>query len=389
MSATIADDRRFLEPYMRAAWGLKNYWYPALFASELAEGTAKGVRIAGVPVVLRRAGGRVYGLLDRCIHRGVRLSQNPLCLTESSITCWYHGFSYNLADGVLMSIVGAPDDPLIGKVRLRTFPVQEFRGMIFVFVGDEDCDPLPPLTDDLPVPISKDYEFATAHLHDEDCVVRGIHTTVRSNWRLATENGFDPGHALIHRANTIVLALSGGRPQQLAYRPVSEDALRMFEGEGPKGIMNLYGTDKYVPVTENKALNLQSATGKDFKFVGSRTSMYLPGVLMVENFPERGVAHFEWYVPIDDKTHEYWRCIVARCPDAESLARFEFRYKHFYEPLDLRDFNQADVDASEALQEVYERDGWGHETFFSLDAVIVGWRKLVARYNRGIQSPPA
>jgi len=389
MTTTKAsDERRFFEPYLQATWGLKNHWYPVLFSSELADGDVKGVKVCGLPIVLRRAKGKVHALLDRCLHRNAKLSHKPMCLTEETITCWFHGFSYNLEDGKLMSIVGAPDDELIGKVKLRTFPSQEFRGMIFVFVGDEDYSPVPPLEHDLPVPVSKDYEYATAHILDDDAVVLGIHTTVRCNWRLATENGFDPGHALIHRENAIVLALSGNRQQQLAYRPVSEDAFRIFDGEGPKGIMNLYGTDKYVPVMENKALNIHSATGTEFKFTGSRTSMYMPGVLMVENFPDRGVAHFEWYVPIDDKTHEYWRCIIARCPTAEDRKKFEFRFKHFYEPLALRDFNQADVDASESLQEAYEEGGWDKEMLFTLDAVLVGWRRLVSRHNRGIASPP-
>ena len=389
MSVTVQKtDRRLYEPYLRAKWGLKNHWYPALFGVELPEGGVKGVEIAGVPILLRRIKGRLYALHDRCLHRGVKLSHKPTCLTDDTITCWFHGFSYNLSDGVLMSIVGSPDDELIGKHRLRTFPVQEFRGMIFVFFGDEDYQPIPPLSDDLPVRPPKNEAHSAAHPLDEDAVILGIHTTVRCNWRLATENGFDPGHALVHRDNALVHALAGQRPQQLAYRPVSDDAFKVFEGDGPKGIMNMYGSDKYIPVTENKALNLRSATGTDFKFVGSRTSMYLPGVLMVENFPDPKVTHMEWYVPIDDKNHEYWRCIVANCPDESARERFTYRYQNFYEPLDLRDFNNSDVDASEAMQEVYERDGWNHETLFTLDAVLIGWRKLVSRYNRGIQTPP-
>ena len=382
------NDRRMYQPSLQAEWGLKNHWYPALFSYELPEQDVKGVKICGMPIVLRRSKGKIYALQDRCVHRGVRLSQKPMCLTDETITCWYHGFSYNLDDGKLMSIVGAPEDELIGKVRLRTYPVQEFKGMIFVFVGDEDYSPIPPLSHDLPAQVPPDYEFFTAHIMQEDSVILGIRSTVRCNWRLATENGFDPGHGLIHRDNMIVLALAGKRHQQLAYRPVSEEAFRIFDGEGPKGIMNLYGSDKYVPVTENKALGLTSGTGTDFKFTGSRTSMYLPGVLMVENFPERGVAHFEWYVPIDDKTHEYWRCIVGRCPDAASRKAFEYRYKHFYEPLALRDFNQSDVESSEALQESYEKDGWDREVLFTLDSVLTSWRKVVSRHNRGIQQAP-
>ena len=57
-------------------------------------------------------------------------------------------------------------------------------------------------------------------------------------------------------------------------------------------------------------------------------------------------------------------------------------------PVVLRDFNDCDLWAREAMQDFYANGGWEEETLCSLDAVIVGWRKLVARYNRGIQPPP-
>ena len=41
------------------------------------------------------------------------------------------------------------------------------------------------------------------------------------------------------------------------------------------------------------------------------------------------------------------------------------------------------------MQDFYENmDGWNQEQLCKLDAVVVGWRKLAARFNRGIQEPP-
>ena len=379
-------DRRFYAPYLDAAWGLKNHWYPALFGHELAEGDIKGVEIAGVPILMRRAKGKAYALLDRCIHRGVKLSLKPTCLTDDTVSCWYHGFTFDLESGDLVSIVAAPDDELIGKARLRTFPIAEFKGVIFVFVGDEDYDPVPPLADDLPFRPPEDYEFRAAHPLDDDTVLHGIHRTGDANWRLAVENGFDPGHILIHRDNILILA--SGRSMALGYKPVSDEAITAFEGDGPKGLMNRYDTDAYEPVVENARLNFHNAAQTKFNFTGVRTSMYLPGVLMVENFPERGCAQYEWYVPIDDKRHEYWQMIARRCPTEDDRARFAHRFENYYLPVALRDFNDCDLWAREAMQPFYENGGWQKEQLCSLDAVIVGWRKLASRYNRGIQSPP-
>src|SRR6185437_15206891 len=114
------------------------------------------VTIGGHEIALRRVKGKVYAVRDRCVHRGVRMSLRPTCLTDDTITCWYHGFTYQLTDGVLKTIVSSPDDPLIGQVRIRTYAVEERAGMIFVFVGDEDHKPVPRLEADLPIHITDD-----------------------------------------------------------------------------------------------------------------------------------------------------------------------------------------------------------------------------------------
>ena len=97
----------------------------------------------------------------------------------------------------------------------------------------------------------------------------------------------------IGNENTYLSPLGGkvvvnGRSVALGYKPVSEDAIQTFEEEGPKGLMNMYGTDAYESVVENRRLNLFNAARTEFNYTGVRTSMFLPGVLMVENFPERG-----------------------------------------------------------------------------------------------------
>lgn len=377
--------KRAYEPYLKADWGLANHWYPALFSHELANDDVKGVTIGGVPILLRRAKGVAYALRDQCLHRGVKLSLKPTCFNDSTVSCWYHGYTYDLADGELRSIVAAPDDELIGKVALQTFPVEEVNGMIFVFVGDRGYAPVPPLADDLPIHIPEDHPFRVAHPLDENAVILGIHRTGQANWRLAVENGFDPGHVLIHRDAEIVIVYDMALP--LGFKPVSDKATEVIEGDGPKGIMNMYGTEHYVPVLANEELG-QYARGTVIP-MGLRTSMYLPGVLMVENWPKQGLVQYEWYVPVDDKRHEYWEVIVAPCNSPEEKEAFQREYINLWEPMALRGFNDADLFAREAMQPFYEDGtGWEEEQMCSLDAVIMGWRRIVSRHNRGILSPP-
>jgi phenylpropionate dioxygenase-like ring-hydroxylating dioxygenase large terminal subunit len=104
------------------------------------EGSAVGVQICGVPIVLRRSKGKVYALKDQCLHRGVKLSAKPMCLTEDTITCWYHGFTFSIETGELVSIVAAPDDEIIGTTGIPTYPVEEVNGIVFVFVKSDDWE---------------------------------------------------------------------------------------------------------------------------------------------------------------------------------------------------------------------------------------------------------
>ena len=108
------------QPYKDAAWGFINHWYPALFSGELGEDQVEGIQICGIPIVLRRVDGRVLALKDQCIHRGVRLSAKPMCFNKKTISCWYHGFTFDLETGGLTTIVGNPDDKLIGTTGITT-----------------------------------------------------------------------------------------------------------------------------------------------------------------------------------------------------------------------------------------------------------------------------
>ncbi len=87
----------------------------------------------------------------------------------------------------MVSIVAAPDDEIIDKVRLRTLPVREFKGIVFIFIGDESYAPAPPVDDD--------YEWRAAHPLDPDTALLGIqpHRKLelapcrRGGWRLECE----------------------------------------------------------------------------------------------------------------------------------------------------------------------------------------------------------
>ena len=380
-------------PYKEAAWGFINHWYPALFSEELPEQHVEGIQICGIPIVLRRVNGRIFAIKDQCCHRGVRMSAKPTCFNDSSITCWYHGFTFDLESGVLCNIVANPDSKLIGKTGVATYPVEERAGMIFVFVREDDFpdEDVPPLHHDLPVRFPENNERFphplwpdTPSILDEGAVAIGMHRTGQSNWRVACENGFDNGHILVHKDNTIVHALDWVLP--LGILPASDEAITPIEDEdGPKGMMQWLFTDRWVPVLENKDLGLkiENVNGRFY-----RTSVVLPGCLMVENWPEEHVVQYEWYVPITDDLYEYWEVLVRICKTDEDRKKFKYRFDTVYKPLCLEGFNDCDLYAREAMEEFYaDGTGWDDEQLVETDISPVTWRKLASRWNRGIAKP--
>jgi nitrite reductase/ring-hydroxylating ferredoxin subunit len=381
------------QPYKDAAWGFINHWYPALFSEELGEDKVEGIQICGIPIVLRRVGGKVYALKDQCVHRGVRLSAKPMCFSKDTISCWYHGFTFDLETGILSTIVANEDDKLIGTTGLTTYPVHEVAGMIFVFVREDGYpdEDVPPLAHDLPIRFpERSEEFphplwpSAPSVLDENAVTHGMHRTGFTNWRIACENGFDNAHILVHKDNTIVQAMNWVLP--LGILPTSDDCITLIEDEnGPKGLMQWLFTDRWAPVLENKKLNLK-VEGMNGRFY--RTSVVLPGVLMVENWPEEHLVQYEWYVPITEDTHEYWEVLVKICPDEKSKTDFNYRYERVYKPLCLQGFNDCDLYAREAMHDFYaDGHGWDNEQLVSTDVSPITWRKVASRWNRGIAQP--
>lgn len=65
--------------------------------SDLTDGKAACTLVDGTPVLLVRRGDRVLGLHDRCSHRGGPLHEGEL--TDTSVTCPWHGSVFCLSDG--------------------------------------------------------------------------------------------------------------------------------------------------------------------------------------------------------------------------------------------------------------------------------------------------
>ena len=373
-AVNVLDKVKGWRSYVEAKLGFRNHWYPTLMSSEVSEGAPVTFKLCGEKLLINRVDGKVFCVRDRCMHRGVNFSARPECYAKGTLTCWYHGWTYKWDTGELVGILTNPDSAQIGKHRLRTFPVEERKGIIFIFMGD--IAP-PPLAHDVP-----------PNFLDDDFLLFGKRRVVKSNWRVGVENGFDSGHIWIHKdaeiltVNDIVLPV-GFVPMEGVQKT------RLVEDEnGPKGVYDLLGEGS-MPVFETYLFGEKVAEGHfGATRVSNEISIWLPGVLKVDPWPQEGMAQFEWYIPIDEGSHVYFQTLGKRVKNAAERKAYEREFHDKWMALSIDGFNDVDVWAREAGEAFYKDDvGWIAERLYEPDVAIVEWRKFASKHNRGIQKP--
>lgn len=110
---------------------VRNAWYVAGWAHELAAEGLASVRILNEPIVIwRDAAGGLAAFEDRCVHRLAPLSLGR-CEGER-LRCMYHGLLYDRA-GRVIEIPG--QDRIPANLRIRSYPVLERHSWIWVWMG--------------------------------------------------------------------------------------------------------------------------------------------------------------------------------------------------------------------------------------------------------------
>ena len=120
------------------------HWHPVASAQHLRAGeNAIATLLCDQPLALwRSAGGSVQAWEDRCPHRGVPLSLGRV--HGDRLACAYHGWQYAAQDGRCVAIPAMPDQSVPGKVCVKTYPVQECHGMVWVYLAHTADDAPPP-----------------------------------------------------------------------------------------------------------------------------------------------------------------------------------------------------------------------------------------------------
>jgi 5,5'-dehydrodivanillate O-demethylase len=117
---------------------LRKFWQPVLRAKDLRPRQAKPIEILGEKFTLYRGeGGTVHLVAFRCPHRGAQLSLG--WLEGDDLRCRYHGWKFDCTGQCL----DQPDVEVssASRVKMPSYPVREYLGLVFAYIGDGDPPP--------------------------------------------------------------------------------------------------------------------------------------------------------------------------------------------------------------------------------------------------------
>jgi phenylpropionate dioxygenase-like ring-hydroxylating dioxygenase large terminal subunit len=178
--------------------GLKEYWYPAIPDKEVSEKKPVFLKIVGEDLCLFRGrDGKVAALTNACPHRGAMLARGD-CVFPGTITCFYHGFTFDEKGECLAAIGEGPESRMPGELRARCYPTVTLKGIVFVWMGRGTPTPL--------------REGIPDEFFEPEALVLSWRNEWPCNWRPALENAGDAHFRYLHRNSVRVLMQPIGPP---------------------------------------------------------------------------------------------------------------------------------------------------------------------------------
>ncbi|MBU1315797.1 MAG: Rieske 2Fe-2S domain-containing protein [Alphaproteobacteria bacterium] len=194
---------------------MRQHWTPVCLIEEVAErdGTPLLVEALGERyVAFRDTDGRL-GLLDElCPHRRASLlyGRNEEC----GLRCLYHGWKMDV-DGNVVAMSSEPEgSPLMNKVKHRSYPVKEWGGFVWAWLGDKENVP----------------EFdPPAFAPTENTQVSILKIRIPCNWAQIHEGQIDSAHSSsLHSSDMVPARVEGAAADDKSwYRPSTDKSPRM------------------------------------------------------------------------------------------------------------------------------------------------------------------
>ena len=328
---------------------LRRFWQPVAFARDLKDVPVR-IRIMSEDlVVFRDRSGRVGLLQLHCTHRGTSLEYG--LPTERGIRCCYHGWVFDV-DGQILETPGEPvGSTLKDRLCQGAYPIHEYSGLIFAYMGPPDLRPVFPMYDTFSVP---GYRLMPAAGFMLPC-----------NWLQVKDNCMDPVHT------SFLHAISSGYQFTEAFGELAE----LEWQETPYGMIYVatrrVGDMVWVRVCDFMAPNVHQFT-RELENAREETIGRRPVVI-------------RWAVPVDD-THTM-NFELAQVDDAwnmtpEMVARPGFG-QSADRPYEERQRHPGDYDAQAGQRPITIH---ALEHLASTDRGVIMLRKILREGIRAVQA---
>lgn len=256
---------------------MRRFWQPVALSSEVSDLPRKVKILCEELVLFRSKRGELGCLLPHCSHRGTSLEWGRV--EEGGLRCCYHGWLY-ATDGRVTEM-SCETQEFCDRVNIQhpAYPVFEYGGLVFVYMGPPEKKPLFPLYDIIDTRYRDDVELRGAQLWDG----YGIGYVKDCNWLQHQENVVDPWHLLV------------------LHQQISGDQFNGVLMQGQSQI-DFESTD----------LGVRYKVVKDLPN-GHRLVRYaevvLPNIILVPNIHEKGAepksrdrcTEVTWTVPVDNE----------------------------------------------------------------------------------------
>jgi len=154
---------------------MRSFWQPIAMSAQVEPGRARPVHAFGESFTLyRTADGAVHLTEFRCPHRRTQLSTG--WVESDGIRCMYHGWKFG-TDGQCKEVPGEDNLNYIKRIKLKTYPVVEYLGLVFAYLGEGQPPEMPRYT------AFEGAGYLDTSMYHRDC-----------NYFQNIENGVDEAH---------------------------------------------------------------------------------------------------------------------------------------------------------------------------------------------------
>jgi phenylpropionate dioxygenase-like ring-hydroxylating dioxygenase large terminal subunit len=161
----------------------ENYWYAVAWAKELKPQQILPVKLWNQEIAIYRdCQNHLQAVENVCPHKGVSLHLGTV--KDDAIVCPYHGWAFQ--SGQCTDIPYFPVGQKLPAVCLKTFPVRERYGIIFVFLGDPD------LADQIPM-------LEIPQFSDPSWLMISVGAKFSAHYTICNENTMDVFHGYLHQ----------------------------------------------------------------------------------------------------------------------------------------------------------------------------------------------